>query len=85
MAGKYSTADATAPAYGAQTVTASDATVLPGTRALWIGGDGNVAVRMSGNAAIVTFVGVAAGTILPIQVDKVMATNTTATDIIALW
>ena len=85
MAGKYSTADATAPAHGAQAVTASDATVLPGARALWIGGDGNVAVRMSGNAAIVTFVGVAAGTILPIQVDKVMATNTTATDIIALW
>ena len=85
MSGKYSTADATAPAHGAQAVTASDSTVLPGTRALWVGGAGNVAVKMSGNEATVTFVGVAAGTILPIQVTKVMATNTTATSIVALW
>jgi hypothetical protein len=85
MSGKYITADATAPAHGAQAVTPSDSTVLPGTRALYVGGAGNVAVVMSGNGATITFTGVTAGFILPVQVTKVMATNTTATNIVALW
>jgi hypothetical protein len=74
-----------APAFRAAAVTASDATLLPATRALWVGGAGNVAVLFSGDAAAVTLVGVAAGTLLPIQVVKVMSTNTTATSITALY
>lgn len=54
------------------------------TRALYVGGAGDVAVTMqdSGN---VTFVGVPAGTTLPIRVKVVKVTGTDATSIIALW
>lgn len=75
----------TAAAYRAAAVTASDATILPVTRAIWVGGAGNLAVIMAGDTAAVTITGVAAGTLLPIQVTKVMSTNTTATSITAFW
>ena len=54
------------------------------TRGLYIGGAGDVAVEglISGT---VTFVGVPAGSILPIRVKKVLETGTTATSIVALW
>lgn len=73
------------PASKATAVTPSDTTVLdPPTRSLYIGGTGNLAVRMvSGD--IVTFQSVPVG-IFPIRVDKVLAagSGTTATNIIAL-
>lgn len=73
-------------AYKAVAVTKSDSTILPdGVRALWIGGAGDVAVIMSGDTTAVTLVGVPAGTLLPVQVVKVMSTNTTATNIAALY
>lgn len=54
------------------------------TRALYIGGAGNlVAVFPDGSA--VTFTGVPAGSILPIRVKRVNSTNTTATNIVALY
>jgi len=70
-------------------ITPSDtATAIPATGgkydALYIGGAGNVAVRMAGSARTTTFTAVPVGAILPIQVDRVMATNTTATLIIGL-
>lgn len=53
------------------------------TRGLYVGGAGTVeAVDVDGTAA--TFVGVPAGTILPIRAKKVMSTGTTATSIVAL-
>lgn len=58
------------------------------TRGLYIGGAGNVVVRMynaSGTAASVTFTGVSAGTVLPIRAQRVLSTSTTATNIVALW
>ncbi len=76
-------------------ITKSDATVFPPnaaqsstrvqvTRALWVGGAGDLNVTMiSGDAAL--FSGVPAGTILPIQVKQVLATNTTATLILGLY
>lgn len=69
-------------ASGAVSVTPSDSTALD-FRALWVGGAGNVAVRTR-NGQTVTFVGVGAGVILPIQGDRVMSTNTSATAILAL-
>lgn len=69
---------------GAVAVTTSDATVIPVTRALFIGGAGNVVVRTV-KGEQVTLTGVLAGTIYPIAVDKVLATSTTATNIIALY
>jgi len=73
-------------AWKAIAITPSDATVLPdGIRGVWVGGAGNIAVIMSGDTTAVTLAGVPAGTLLPIQISKVMATNTTATAITALY
>lgn len=52
-------------------------------KGLFIGGAGNVKVRMA-DGVDVTFTGVAAGTLLPIQVVRVWSTGTTATNIVAL-
>jgi hypothetical protein len=80
----YRTADATVSAYDATAVTPADDGALRPTRALYIGGDGNVKVDMAlGNT--VTFAGLLAGTILPVQVTRVYSTDTTATNIIALY
>lgn len=73
------------PATKAATVTKSDSTVLAKTRAIWVGGAGNLAVLMAGDSSAVTITGVAAGSLLPISVTKVMSTNTTATNIVAFW
>ena len=51
---------------------------------LYIGGTGNVSVVTLGGDTI-TFVGVPAGTTLPIQVVKLRATGTTATQVNAMW
>jgi hypothetical protein len=75
-----------APATNAFAITPHDSTELTfTTRALYVGGAGNVVVRLSGDAANVTLVGVVAGTILPIRVILVPATGTTATNIIGLY
>lgn len=55
------------------------------TRAVYVGGTGNVAVLMWRDASPVTFMAVQAGTMLPIRVRKVMTTDTTATNIVALY
>lgn len=53
-------------------------------RAIYVGGTGNiVAVRQDGTA--VTFNNVPAGSILPIACRRINATNTTATNIVALF
>jgi hypothetical protein len=53
------------------------------TRALYVGGAGDVKVTMQGGEEV-TFVGVLAGTLLPIKVRKVFSTGTSATDLIGL-
>lgn len=69
----------------AATVTPSDSTALANTTSgLYIGGAGDVAVTMS-SGSVVTFKAVPVGTVLKISVNKVMATNTTATNIVALY
>ena len=86
MAGtpSYRTADATVSAYDAVAITPSDATVLRPTRGIYVGTGGNIAVQMAlGNT--VTLVGVLGGSILPIQVVKVLSTNTTASNMVALY
>ena len=84
MAGKYTSANATVSAHSAAAVTPSDTTILPTTRALFIGTTGNVAAVMAEDENTLTFSNVPVG-ILPIQVTKVMSTNTTASNIVALW
>lgn len=53
-------------------------------RALWVGGAGNVRVTTVGGEDVL-FSGVPAGTVLPVSVKRVWATNTTATLIVALY
>ena len=66
-------------------VTPSDTTPIKGgpARALYVGGTGDV-VAINENGAAVKFAGVTAGSVLPIATSRVNATNTTATDIVAL-
>jgi hypothetical protein len=66
----------------AAAVTPSDSTDLSGTRALYVGGAGDVVVTML-NGGIVTFKAPPVGTVLNVSVSRVMAA-TTATLILAL-
>jgi len=72
------------PGRKAAAVTKSDSTVLPATRALWVGGAGNLSVIFAGDTSAVTLTGVAAGSMLPISVTQVMDA-TTATNMTAIW
>ncbi len=69
-------------------VTPSNTAQLPDdTHALYIGGAGNVTVVFAEDATAtpVTFTAVPVGAILPLSVIQVMATGTTATNIVALY
>jgi hypothetical protein len=72
--------------YGAVAITPSDATDLSSyeLRGFYVGGAGNVAIEQPGNDTPVVFVGVPAGSIIPVAVTKVNATSTTATSIVGL-
>ena len=63
----------------------SDSTLI-NCRAIFVGGAGNVAFSVDGVTTAVTFTAVPVGTILPIELNagRIMATNTTATLILAL-
>ncbi len=68
----------------AEAITPNDSTDLTNsTRAIWIGGAGNVKVdTVEGDT--VTLVGALVGTILPIRARRVYATGTTATNLVGL-
>lgn len=71
------------PARHAAAVTPSDTVDLNTVSVLYIGTAGNVVVITTAGETV-TFVGLAAGTILPVWVKRVKATSTTATNIVAL-
>lgn len=82
-------------AQNAFTITKSDSTIFPNqatsvggaqiTKAIYVGGSGDLAVVMNGSTSAITFPGVIGGTILPISVRQVMSTNTTATNIVGIY
>lgn len=76
----------TAPAMEAAAVTPNNDADLPNgiCRALYIGSGGNVVLDTRNNTSI-TFAGLQAGTILPLNVRRVRSTSTTATNIVALY
>ena len=72
------------PAHHAMAVTPSNTNDLPAaTTAIFVGGAGNVRVTMLGGERV-TVTGLPAGW-HPIRVTRVWATNTTATNIVAVW
>lgn len=81
--GAFHNADATVAAHGAVAVTASDSTVIPVTRSLYVGTTGNINVRMA-DGQTVLFSSVPVG-VFPVQVDQVLSTSTTASNIVALY
>ncbi len=76
----------TAPAMSAAAVTPNDSADIPTgiCRALYIGVGGTVVLDTS-NATSLTFVGLQSGTILPLNIKRVRATSTTATNLMALY
>lgn len=73
------------PAEGAAAVTPHDTTALGNvTRAIYVGGAGDVEVITKGGDTVV-FSSVPAGTILPVRATHVKSSNTTASNILAMW
>lgn len=73
------------PASGGIAITKNDDTVLdPTTRGIWVGGTGDMKVRMV-DQTVITIEAIPAGTLLPIRVDKVLSTGTTATKMVGLY
>ena len=81
--GAHLSANATVTAHGAVPIVPGT-TEIPVTRAIYIGGGGNVEVVMADGQTVV-FTAAIAGSVLPIQVSQVLATNTTATLLLALY
>lgn len=72
------------PGRSAAAVTPSDSVNLAvPSRALWIGTEGNISVEMVDEGKAVVFTAVVG--LLQIQVTRVNSTNTTATNITAIW
>jgi hypothetical protein len=86
---QYGMGDADAPAMDAAAVVPSDTTLLVkdgmSPRALYIGGAGTIRVQMRGESGTVDFAGATAGSVLRLAVQRVFATGTTATNIVALF
>lgn len=73
------------PARDAQAVTPSDVSDLAVTsRSIYVGTSGDVAVYMADQTTVVVFKSVPVG-VLPVRVDRVLLTGTTAGDLVALW
>jgi hypothetical protein len=72
----------TSPADNQVAITPSDSTDLAFvSRAIWVGGAGNIVITPTAGGSSVTYT-VVAGTILPIRASRVLATGTTATQIV---
>ena len=65
-------------------VTKSDVTVFDAPQAIYVGTGGDIALRLIGDSTVVTYTNVPSGSWLPVLADKVMSTNTTASDIVRM-
>lgn len=74
--------DLLSPAYHAAAVTPSDTNFLPSvSKRLWVGGAGNVQLATVGGETVI-YASVPAGTYLNVRASQVLATSTTATNIV---
>lgn len=69
---------------GAATFTASDSVNLPTPSVIYVGGAGDVKVTTA-QGDEVTFGGLAAGQVVPVQVIRVWSTGTTATGLLRIY
>jgi len=81
--------DLIAPPSAGEAITPSDTTTGANefstfSRYIYIGGAGAVRVITTAGSTL-TFSAVPVGTMLPVQAKQVLATGTTATDMLALW
>jgi len=82
---KFYASGLTSPGRNAAAVTPSDVADLASTaRAFYVGGAGDVKLTTA-NGDTVTLVGLAAGIPIPITAQRIFATGTTATSIVAIW
>lgn len=66
-------------------ITPNDSTDLTVTsRAIYVGGGGDIALITKGGSTI-TLAGAAAGSVIPIRAVRIKATGTTATSLVAIW
>lgn len=77
-------AKGTEPAVGGASVTPNDTTQITKVhRAVYVGGAGDMAVTLA-DGDDVTFVGLTAGTVLPVVCSIIKSTGTTATSIVVI-
>jgi hypothetical protein len=69
---------------GALAVTPSDSALLAAPSVIFVGGAGNVRVTTTQGDDVVFF-GLQSGGVIPVQVIKVWATNTTATNLVRVY
>lgn len=75
----------TSPPEHAVEIAPDDHALLPHvTRALYVGGGGDVALRLSGGGEVVLR-NLQAGSLVPIRADMVRAAGTSATGLVGLW
>ena len=75
----------TGPIENGYAVTTADGSDQPqDTRAIWVGGAGDVSVVTRGGDTI-TFSGVPAGTLIPVRARRIRTTGTTATLLLGLY
>lgn len=86
MADKYLADGVMSSARDALAITPSDSTDLADIpKAVYVGAAGNLVCTLVDDTTSVTFVGVQAGSILPIRPKRVLSTGTTATSLLALY
>lgn len=84
MADEFRSDASFTPARNAATVTPSDTALTNVSKALYVGGGGDLVVRHVDDDADTTYVGVPAGAILPARVTHVRAAST-ATNIVNMY
>lgn len=72
------------PASHGAVVTPGASALATSTRAVYVGGAGNLNVTLVGGETVL-FSGVTAGSVLPIRCSHILSASTTATSIVALW
>jgi hypothetical protein len=74
-------------AYNLASITPNDSTDLPqGTcTAIWVGNGGDIAIRCHPMGSAVTLLNVPGGYQLNVEAERVMATGTTATNLVAMY